>query len=1187
MTQLNRLLILAALYFLSSISFLIQAQNISTIAGIGSPINGFSGDGGLATKATLGYPDAIAFDAAGNKYIADTWNNRIRKIDLNGMITTYAGKGSQGYSGDGLLATKAELNGPNALVIDTSGNLYISDANNFCIRKVDAKGFITTVVGGGINGLGDGGPATSAQLQFPYGVTLDAIGNLYIADFSDHRIRKVDRNGIITTVAGNGTAGYNGDNILAVNAELNYPAGVAVDAKGNLYISDNTNQLIRKVDTDGVITTIAGTKGVKSFSGDGGLATKATLKYPCGITLDALGNIIFSDQNNYRIRKINATDGTISTIAGNGYGFGGDGGLATKALLATPYGVSFDGAGNLYIGDHGNNCIREVTYLSITSFTPTTACVGSIVTVKGVGFSTANAVTIGGAPAASYSIISDSVITFIAGTADSGKLSVTNTGGNFTFNKALNLLKPSATTINQSACGSFYWHGTSYTISGSYTFDTTNAVGCDSLVTLNLTITICLPNYVWTGATNKDWNDASNWSNNVLPADTSSVSIPSTAINQPVLSADVMVNNIKLDGQLSLNDKALTINGAVSGSGSLIGSAASSLIVGGTAGTISFSPSANSLNYLTVIGTATLGDTLNLFGTLSVPIGGTFNTGGKLILKSSNAGTAVVGPVGGSISGNATIERYIPFGYAAYRDLGVCVSGAGSLDNTWGTVLNNYPTYTYDVATGWNTFAGSGTLQPYTGYRILVTGYKNTVVPTTTISQMNSDVTLNYTGSLLTGNQSVPLASGVDKFSFIANPYASQVDFNQLTTNGIYNGYWYLDPTTLYGTFENYNFYGANIGVSNIYAKSAAQYLQPGQAIFVCSNSASPSLTFTESAKDNTSPQQNIFGKPTLNRIALGLFTNNKNVDGAVVVFNNNFSKNISQEDGLKINNQGENLTFTVAGKELCANGWTLPIASDELPLHLFNLNANTTYQLRLDASLFVGNGVNAYLKDNVLKTGFLLVGDSNVVSFTTSTDTASYGNRYSIVFDGGFLPVENISLSANMLENKQVAIRWTVTGETNVVQYQLERSLDGVRFTNLATVVPTILNNYGFTDASLPSRGAVYYRVKAIDNTGKLSYSNVASLTTNNSSLTTITAYPNPIKGNTFSLNLNNLVAGKYAISIINKLGQVAYTSVLNHSIINATESIYLDKELAAGSYTIVLKSAANKVFSTEVMVK
>jgi hypothetical protein len=429
--------------------------------------------------------------------------------------------------------------------------------------------------------------------------------------------------------------------------------------------------------------------------------------------------------------------------------------------------------------------------------------------------------------------------------------------------------------------------------------------------------------YIWTGTISTDWNVAGNWSSNLVPTSTCDVIIPSPPINQPTLTTDIIIHAIALDGAITINGKTFTINGAVTGTGSLKGSQSSSMVIGGTVGTISFDANNNSLKDLTIIGTTTLANALNLYGTLT-STSGTLNTGGNLTLKSVSSGTAVVAPVSGNINGTVTVERYIPQGYAAHRDLGVCVSGAGTLANTWGQSLNFDSTYTYIASSGWSAVANTDNLLKYKGYRVLVLGDKAPAFPTTTISNMNSSVTLAYSGTLLTGNQIIPLTGGQDKYSFISNPYASQVDFDALATSGLYNGYWYLDPTTLYGTYENYNYYGVNIGASNIYGRSGTKYLQPGQAFFVCSNtSGTPSLTFTEGAKNNNNAQAAIFGVTTLlNRIATGLFANGKNLDGAVVVFNSKFSNSIAKEDGLKINNQAENLTFTVSGKDLCANGW-------------------------------------------------------------------------------------------------------------------------------------------------------------------------------------------------------------------------------------------------------------------------
>lgn len=339
---------------------LTQNYLISTIAGTG--VANYSGDGGPAASARLNAPGGVAVDAAGNLYIADTHNQRIRKVTTDGVITTVAGTGVVGYSGDEGPATSAQLNTPNGLSIDAEGNLYIADTYNNTIRKVATDGVITTVAGtGGFGYSGDGGQATSAQLKSPNGVAVDAAGNLYITDSTNHRIRKVTPDGIITTVAGTGVAGYSGDEGPAISAQLSAPRGVAIDVAGNLYIADINNQRIRKVATDGTITTVVGT-GAVGYSGDGGPATSAQLSYIEGgvVSVDMSGNLYIADTSNQRIRKV-TTDGTITTIAGTGgFGYSGDGGQATSAKINYPVGVTVDASGNLYITDNGNNRIRKL-----------------------------------------------------------------------------------------------------------------------------------------------------------------------------------------------------------------------------------------------------------------------------------------------------------------------------------------------------------------------------------------------------------------------------------------------------------------------------------------------------------------------------------------------------------------------------------------------------------------------------------------------------------------------------------------------------------------------------------------------------------------------------------------------------------------------------------------------------------
>jgi trimeric autotransporter adhesin len=335
-----------------------DAQNISTIAGNGSSV--YSGDGGPATAAGIYFDLGVAADGAGNVFIACWGENRVRKVDPLGIITTYAGNGTLGYSGDGGPATAALLSGPMQVCTDASGNVYLSDYYNHRIRKISTSGIITTVAGNGIGGYsGDGGQATAAEIQFPWGIVVDASGNLFIGDYYNHRIRKVDGAGIITTYAGTGIPGFSGDGGAATAAQFYYTTGLAIDGSGNLYIADYVNQRVRKVNTSGIISTIAGT-GVFGYGGDGGAATAAMLNDPLGVAADYAGNVYVSDFGNSRIRKI-TTSGIISTFAGTGVsGFSGDGGPATSAQLFLPYTVALDANGNILIADSYNYRLRKV-----------------------------------------------------------------------------------------------------------------------------------------------------------------------------------------------------------------------------------------------------------------------------------------------------------------------------------------------------------------------------------------------------------------------------------------------------------------------------------------------------------------------------------------------------------------------------------------------------------------------------------------------------------------------------------------------------------------------------------------------------------------------------------------------------------------------------------------------------------
>ncbi|HEV3201474.1 MAG TPA: hypothetical protein VGZ73_26425 [Bryobacteraceae bacterium] len=392
----------------------VSGGTITTVAGNGA--NGFSGDGGSATSASLGEPVGVAVDSSGNLYIGEYSNNRVRKVS-GGTITTVVGNGTLGFAGDGGPAISASLNLPQGVAVDAAGNLYIADSGNNRVRKVSG-GTITTAVGNGDDAFsGDGGPAAGASIRHPYGVAVDSAGSLYIADFGSNRIRKVSggtittvagngksgfsgdagpatsasldnpysvavdsaggifiadasrrlrkvSGGIITTVAGNGTAGFSGDGGLAINASLSAPSGVAVGGAPTLYIADTGNARIRSV-SGGTIATVAG-NGTPVSSGDGGPPTSGSLVSPTGVAVDSAGNLYIADQNASRIRKVSG--GSITTVAGNGtYGYSGDNGPATSASLAGPTSVAVDSSGNLYIADFGNHRIRKVSGGTITT----------------------------------------------------------------------------------------------------------------------------------------------------------------------------------------------------------------------------------------------------------------------------------------------------------------------------------------------------------------------------------------------------------------------------------------------------------------------------------------------------------------------------------------------------------------------------------------------------------------------------------------------------------------------------------------------------------------------------------------------------------------------------------------------------------------------------------------------------
>jgi sugar lactone lactonase YvrE len=427
-----------------------------------------------ALTVPLILPSAVVFDAAGDLYFAETGNHVIRKVDPAGNITTIAGSGTQGFSGDSGPAISATLDSPQGLALDTASNLYIADTHNQRIRKLSlTTGIITTIAGSTAGFSGDSASALSAQLNLPTALAVDASANLYIADTNNHRIRKLNlTTGIISTIAGNGTQGYSGDSGPAISAVIDSPTGIAADASSNLYLADTHNHRIRKIAaTTGIITTIAGT-GSPGFSGDTTAATAANLALPHGLTADSAGNLYLADTANHRIRRIDATTGIITTVVGDGtQAFAGDNGPPTAASLDSPTATTLSPASNLTLSDTGNQRIRQIT----NQPAPTT-----ITTIAGLGLT---------APGA-LNLTAPSVIDYGTGQL-TASLSTSPATGSVTFSETTNgttkILGSSPLVSNTATLSTSTLSAGAYKLTATYSGDQTHPSAQSAALALTIT----------------------------------------------------------------------------------------------------------------------------------------------------------------------------------------------------------------------------------------------------------------------------------------------------------------------------------------------------------------------------------------------------------------------------------------------------------------------------------------------------------------------------------------------------------------------------------------------------------------------------------------------------------------------------------------------------------------------------
>jgi len=951
----------------------------------------------------------------------------------------------------------------------------------------------------------------------PRGIAIDGAGNVYVADYGGSGAGE-----IYVIISSNVYAPLS--SYYGISTSFNHPTGVAIGTGGEVYVSDNTQG-------GGYIWKITFGAGQKALA--------SNLNGPSGVAVDNAGNVFFPQ----------AYSNVISTIP---FGFTFPVTYAFSGFNL-PSGIAVDNSGNVYVADYGNDAVKKIA----TDLTITTLATG-LGNPEGVAVDPAGDVFI-----ADYSANNVKEIYPVGGVVASYSISPALPTG-LSFNTTDGTISGTPTVTSAAT---------------DYTITATNASGTSNSI---INITVDPTTYTYIGANGGDFGTASNWSPTgvpgTLPSDNAYIpagkSVNETN-NGPSRGAFIFTN-LMLDGVLDLDGGGayITLSGQLNGAGTLEAT-------GGNGGYINITGSGNTIGNVTVAATGSFSELfLATLSTASLTI-----TNGLDILSETSQLWLdnVTITMGSSSAGSATfnyahfadainkfnpsinVERYIPSGAgASFRDLGVAVSGAkvGDLSNQ-----------VYNYSNGaWSSTLGSGiSLTPGVGYR----------------AEEPTSTTLTTSGTLKFGDVSVPLTQGANVYNFVANPYLGQLDFNKLTTANIQAGYWYLDPTNIVydglgNGYVGYKYFGTLTGAANTYGGglTLSQYIQPGQGFFVQNEaSGNASLTFKESAIDNSNSQTNVFGKQALNRISTGLFTGGKNIDGAVTVFNKQFSNGSDNYDGAKISNSFENITFSVGGKDLCANAWSMPTATDALSMHLYNLKAKTTYTVKLNASEFVGNGLNAYLKDNVTNTKTLLSGANNEVTFTTGTDASVYASRYSIVFDAGALPVKNINLTASKLGNNQVTVKWNTNGESNISNYKIERSSNGTNFTELASVSPSATHSYSYIDAS--ATGTNYYRIKVIDVTGGVSYSAVAKVSTNNAH---ISVYPNPVTGTNFKVSLGT--SGKYNVSVVNMLGQKVFSTVINHTS-GTLSTVAMTKQLAAGNYHLTAVDEDGQLSTTDLIIK
>jgi hypothetical protein len=749
--------------------------------------------------------------------------------------------------------------------------------------------------------------------------------------------------------------------------------------------------------------------------------------------------------------------------------------------------------------------------------------------------------------------------------------------------------------------------------------------------TRNLT---ALKGYIWQGATSSAWNTATNWMAGVVPPTGAQVTIATTGTN-PVLPGNTTIGKLFLNAgtKLSIGANTLTINDAISGTGTITGSASSNIIVVNALGTINMdqtSAATRSLNNFTLSlgASAKLGNAMDIYGTVTLNSASLNLNAQNLTLKSNSTGTARIADLTNcTLTGatNVTMERWIKLRTGgtgrAYRLLAPTVNTSGSIQANWmeggmntavGTNINPVPLFGTQItgaggnANGFDkttanaaslyattnavtpTYTAitstSGALNALTGYFLYLRGDRSMDMTLPLAPNMpTSSTTLRTTGTLQQGSQTVFTNAfvGGGALNLVTNPYPSPIDWSlvKAASSNITNFYTLWDP--------NFGTRGGFVTVSTAGVASsgfATKFIQSGQAFFVESNGAVPAVSIQESHKAaGNNNEVFLTPPPPVEAFRTELYFTEPNAfrrlaDGAIALFDNSYNAAVDDADAKEINNWDENIAIEREGKHLAIESRPVIITKDTLPLFMNNMKQQD-YEFEFTPSVFTNTNLKAELVDKFLNTRTMLsVIAPTVVSFTVTSDPASaVTDRFKLIFGSfsGPLAIDAITISADQ-KNSGVQVNWTSKSETDMASYELERSTYGTNFIKVNTTTAlgnsTAPVNYNWFDAN-PTMGTNFYRIKAIDKAGNIKYSDIAKVTFGKGE-PGIVVYPNPLKGTTFSIDLNNLAKGNYLLNLYNNMGQLVYTEQWLHNGSQATRVIDLKTDIPKGLYQLQLSN-------------